>query len=57
MECEIKIDELCKRLAAKVRTTMDEVYSDDLIGFGWQINEEDFFKDIKDYVGNKFDDG
>ena len=57
MECIIKIDELSKRLAAKVRSTMDETYSDDLIGFGWQINEEDFLKDIKNYVGDKFDDG
>ena len=40
--CEIKIDELCKRIAAKVRSTMDEAYSDDLIGYGWQVNEEDW---------------
>ena len=53
----IKIEELCKRLSAKVRSTMDEVYSDDLIGFGWQINEEDFLRDVKNYVGDKFDDG
>ncbi|SVD18489.1 uncharacterized protein METZ01_LOCUS371343 [marine metagenome] len=57
MECLIKIDELYKRLSAKVRSTMDEVYSDDLIGFGWQINEEDFLRDVKNYVGDKFDDG
>jgi|TARA_Y100000294_G_scaffold31538_1_gene26805 hypothetical protein len=33
MECIIKIDEIYKRLAAKERSTMDETYSDDLIGF------------------------
>ena len=38
----LKIDELCKRIAAKVRSTMDEAYSDDLIGYVWQVNEEDW---------------
>ena len=57
MECLIKIDELCNRLSAKIRLTMDEVYADDLIGFGWQVKEKDFLKDIKSYVGDKFDDG
>lgn len=47
---EIKIDEFHKRLATKVRMSMNDVYSDDLIGYGWQISENDFFKDVVDYV-------
>jgi len=56
MEYEIKIDELVKRLSAKLRLLMDETYSDTLIGYGWQIPEKDFLNDVINYVGDHFSD-
>tara|TARA_Y100000748_G_scaffold277616_1_gene254709 strand:- start:765 stop:1223 length:459 start_codon:yes stop_codon:yes gene_type:complete len=47
---EIKIDEFYKRLATVVRISMNEDYADSLIGYGWQIPENDFFNDFKGYV-------
>ena len=54
MESEIKIDELVKRLSAKLRSLMDETYSDTLIGYVWQIPEKDFLNDVINYVGDRF---
>ena len=54
---EIKIDKLVKRLSAQLRLSMDETYSDTLIGYGWQIPENDFFNDVMNYVGDRLSDG
>ena len=52
----IRIDELVKRLSAQLRLGMDDIYSDTLIGYEWQIPEEDFLKDVMSYVGDRFSD-
>ena len=36
---------------------MSEEFSDDLIGYGWQVDEDTFLNDVQQYVGDKFDDG
>jgi hypothetical protein len=56
-ETQISIEELVFRVAAATRCSMSEQFSDDLIGYGWQVPEEDFLNDVKQYVGDHFEDG
>jgi hypothetical protein len=56
-EIHISIEELVFRVAAATRCSMNEKFSDDLIGYGWQVPEEDFLSDVQRYVGEDFEDG
>lgn len=56
-EIHISIEELVFRVAAATRCSMSEKFSDDLIGYGWQVSEEDFLSDVQRYVGDDFEDG
>ena len=54
-EAHISIEELVFRVAAATRCSMSEKFSDNLIGYGWQVPEEDFLSDVQRYVGDDFD--
>tara|TARA_B110000977_G_C10810389_1_gene390047 strand:+ start:137 stop:607 length:471 start_codon:yes stop_codon:yes gene_type:complete len=56
-EIYISIQELVFRVSAATRSSMSEEFSDDLIGYGWQVDENAFLTDVQQYVGDKFDDG
>ena len=56
-EINISIQELVYRVSAATRGSMSEEFSDDLIGYGWQVDEDTFLNDVQQYVGEKFDDG
>ena len=55
-EIYISIQELVFRVSAATRSSMSEEFSDDLIGYGWQVDENAFLTDVQQYVGDKFDD-
>jgi len=57
LEINITITELVYRVSAAARASMSELFSDTLIGYGWQVDEDAFLNDVKNYVGNLFDDG
>ena len=53
----ISIQELVYRVSAATRSSMTHEFSDFLIGYGWQVNEDVFVSDVEGYVGLFFTDG
>lgn len=53
----IIIQELVYRVSAATRSSMTHEFSDFLIGYGWQVNEDVFVSDVEGYVGLFFTDG